>query len=126
MALKLYDSVAIDLKLKLKNSLGYKSYVCRSYMGKTGRGPFWPLIQSRPKLYFSSCVWYQKRYTFYPNGCISRRYITYHQWSSIKPVKWRYRNIININDVVSYKYVFYRDNVRVTIAKYEFAIVTER
>ena len=40
MALKLYDSVAIDLKLKLKNSLGYKSYVGRSYMGKTGRGPF--------------------------------------------------------------------------------------
>ena len=40
MALKLYDSVAIELKLKLKNFLGDKSYVCRSYMGKTGRGPF--------------------------------------------------------------------------------------
>ena len=44
MALKLYDSVAIELKLKLKNFLGDKSYVCTGYMGNTGREPFWPLI----------------------------------------------------------------------------------
>ena len=78
MALKLYDSVAIELKLKLKNLLGDKSYVCTGYMGNTGREPFWPLIQNRLKLYFSSCVWYQKRCSFYPNVCISQRYITYY------------------------------------------------
>ena len=37
--LNFYTSVAKGLKLKV---LGANSYVCRSFEGKTGKGPFWP------------------------------------------------------------------------------------
>ena len=41
--LKFYTSVAKGLKLKVRKFLGgANSYVCRSYRGKTGRGPFCP------------------------------------------------------------------------------------
>ena len=40
--MKFYTSVAIDLKLKMWKFWETNSYVCRSYRGKTGRGPFWP------------------------------------------------------------------------------------
>ena len=38
MSLKFYTSVEEGLKIKVRKFKGAKSYVCRSYRGKTGRG----------------------------------------------------------------------------------------
>ena len=38
MALKLYTSVSKEFKLKVRKFWGANSYVCKSYMGETGRG----------------------------------------------------------------------------------------
>ena len=45
MTLKFYTSVAKGLKLKVKSQKAFeaKSYICRSYRGKTGRGPSWDI-----------------------------------------------------------------------------------
>ena len=49
MALKFHTGVAKGLKLKVRKFWGASSYVCRTYMGKTGRGPFWsPILQMKP------------------------------------------------------------------------------
>ena len=47
MTLKFYSTVTKRLKLKVRKFLGATSNVCRSYRGKTGRGPFRPSILNR-------------------------------------------------------------------------------
>ena len=39
------------VKTKSQKVLGANSYVCRSYTGKTGRGPFWRPILNRVTMY---------------------------------------------------------------------------
>ena len=56
MALKFYTGVAKGLKLKVRKFWGASSYVCRTYMGKTGRGPFWSPILNRVNAQESWCT----------------------------------------------------------------------